>query len=58
MAGAEADRLKDEFIGTEHLLIAITREERGEAAIILKRFGVDQEKVFQALQKLRGGHRH
>ncbi len=56
-AGAEADRLKDEFIGTEHLLIAITRDEKGEAAGILKRFGIDQEKVFQALQKLRGGHR-
>jgi len=56
-AGSEADRLKDEFIGTEHLLIAMTREEKGEAATILKRSGVDQEKVFQALQKLRGGHR-
>jgi len=56
-AGAEADRLKDEFIGTEHVLIAITREEKGEVAGILKSFGVDQEKVFQALQKLRGGHR-
>ncbi len=56
-ATAEADRLKDEFIGTEHLLIAITGEEKGEAASILKGLGVDQEKVFQALQKLRGGHR-
>ena len=53
----EADRLKDEFIGTEHLLIAITREENGEAAEILKSSGFNQEKVFQALQKLRGGHR-
>jgi len=56
-AGSEADRLKDEFIGTEHLLIAMTRDEKGEASAILKRSGVDQEKVFQALQKLRGGHR-
>ncbi|MFC1932571.1 ATP-dependent Clp protease ATP-binding subunit [Chloroflexota bacterium] len=56
-ATAEADRFKDEFIGTEHLLIAIVGEEKGEAARILKRFGVDQEKVYQALQKLRGGHR-
>ncbi|MFH1382742.1 MAG: AAA family ATPase [Chloroflexota bacterium] len=56
-AEAEADRLKDEFTGTEHLLIAITAETKGEAAAILKRFGVDQEKVFLALQKLRGGHR-
>ncbi|MFC2072155.1 ATP-dependent Clp protease ATP-binding subunit [Chloroflexota bacterium] len=57
MATAEADRLKDEFIGTEHLLIAIVGEEKGEAAAILKGLGVDQEKVYSALQKLRGGHR-
>jgi len=57
MAGDEADRLKDEFIGTEHLLIAMAGEQKGEAAAILHRFGVDQEKVYRALQKLRGGHR-
>ena len=56
-ASDEADRLKDEFISTEHLLIAIVGEEKGEAASILKGFGVDQEKVYRALQKLRGGHR-
>jgi ATP-dependent Clp protease ATP-binding subunit ClpC len=56
-AGDEADRLKDEFIGTEHLLIAIAGEEKGEAAGILKRFGVDQEKIYRALQEIRGGHR-
>ena len=56
-AAAEADRLKDEFISTEHLLIAIAGEEQGEAAGILKDFGIDQEKVYLALQKLRGGHR-
>jgi len=56
-AGEEADRLKDEFIGTEHLLIAMAGEEKGDAASILHRSGVDQEKVYSALQKLRGGHR-
>jgi ATP-dependent Clp protease ATP-binding subunit ClpC len=56
-AEAEANRLKDELIATEHLLIAIAAEEKGEAAEILKSFGVNQERVFQALQKLRGGHR-
>jgi ATP-dependent Clp protease ATP-binding subunit ClpC len=56
-AVAEADRLKDEFVGTEHIFIAISREDKGEATQILKRSGVDQEKVFQALQKLRGSHR-
>ena len=56
-AGDEADRLKDEFIGTEHLLIAIAGEEKGEAAKILKGSGIDQEKVYRALQDIRGGHR-
>jgi len=56
-AGEEADRLKDEFIGTEHLLIAMAGEEKGEASRILKSVGVDQEKVYSALRKLRGGHR-
>ena len=29
-AAAEADRLKDEFVGTEHLLIAMAGEQKGE----------------------------
>jgi len=56
-ADAESKRLKDELIATEHLLIAMAGEERGEAANILRDFGVDREKVYTALQKLRGGHR-
>jgi ATP-dependent Clp protease ATP-binding subunit ClpC len=56
-AGEEAKRLKDEFIGVEHLLVAMVGEERGGAAAILHRMGVDQEKVYRALRKLRGGHR-
>ena len=56
-AEAEAERLNDEFVGTEHILIAITGEPKGESARILKRSGIDQEKVYRALQKLRGTHR-
>ena len=56
-ADAEARRLKDEFIGTEHLLQAIVEEEGGEAARIFQSFGVDREKILQSRQKLRGGHR-
>jgi len=56
-AAAEADRLKDEFVGTEHLLIAMAGEEKGEVAAILHHFGIDQEKVYRALQSIRGGHR-
>ncbi len=56
-ARQEADRLKDEFVSTEHLLIAIAGETRGEAAAILTEFGVNQERIYQALRKIRGAHR-
>ena len=57
-AGEEADRLKDEFIGTEHLLIAMAgMTKSGIPNILTRRFGIDQEKIYAALQKLRGGHR-
>jgi len=56
-AAREADRLKDDFIGIEHLLIAIVVEGKGEAAKILKEFGVEQEKIYRALQAIRGSHR-
>ncbi|MFC1953598.1 ATP-dependent Clp protease ATP-binding subunit [Chloroflexota bacterium] len=56
-AKSVAERWQDEFIGTEHLLIAIASDEQSESARILKSAGIDQEKVFQALQKIRGGHR-
>jgi ATP-dependent Clp protease ATP-binding subunit ClpC len=56
-ADEEARRLKDEFISTEHLLIAMVGANKGEAADILHNAGVTQEKVYAALQKLRGSRR-
>ncbi len=56
-ADTEAKRLQDEYISTEHIFVAIAGEGSGEAYNILRRFGVDKEKVYTALQKLRGGHR-
>ncbi|MFC1926724.1 ATP-dependent Clp protease ATP-binding subunit [Chloroflexota bacterium] len=56
-ASNEADRLKDEFVGAEHLLIAISGERQGETAQIIKEFGIDQEKIYRALQDIRGGQR-
>jgi ATP-dependent Clp protease ATP-binding subunit ClpC len=56
-ANREADRLKDEFVSTEHFLIAIAAETGGEAAAILTGPGITQEKIYQALQEVRGAHR-
>ena len=57
MAEAEAARLKDEYVSTEHLLIAIVAERAGEAARILRELGVDQESVYRALAEVRGTQR-
>ncbi|MBI4330866.1 MAG: AAA family ATPase [Chloroflexi bacterium] len=56
-ANNEAKRLKDEFIGTEHLLIALARVRDGEVARIFKQFDLDLESLYRALQEIRGGHR-
>ncbi len=56
-ARQEADRLKDEFVSTEHLFIAIAGETKGEVAAILAESGINQEKIYQALRKIRGAHR-
>jgi ATP-dependent Clp protease ATP-binding subunit ClpC len=56
-ASEEANRLTDEYIGVEHLLLAIAAEREGPSQRILREFGVDQEKIYQALQSIRGSQR-
>ena len=56
-AKQEAERLKDDYIGAEHLFIAAILESQGDSAEVLKEFGVDQERVYQALMEVRGSHR-
>ncbi len=53
-ANAEADRLKDEYVGVEHLLIAIADNEESGATRLLSEFGVTKESVYRALQDVRG----
>ncbi len=56
-AKAEAERLQDDFISAEHLLIALTQDVQDVAARLLSEHSVTQEAVYRALQKVRGGHR-
>ena len=56
-AKAEANRLGDDFISAEHLLVALTHEQKGPVSAILKQYGVDTERVYKALHKVRGSHR-
>ncbi len=53
----EANRLKDQFISVEHMLLAAARENSGDSARLFRDLGINQEMVYQAMQKLRGSHR-
>jgi ATP-dependent Clp protease ATP-binding subunit ClpB len=56
-AQREADRLKDEYISTEHLLLGLLSGRDGEAGRELAALGVTPEKVYQALEEIRGRQR-
>ena len=56
-AQKEADKLKDEYISTEHLLLAIIKEGESEAAAILRESGVNEDAVLKALMAIRGTQR-
>ena len=56
-AQKEAERLKDEFISTEHLLISIADERGGKASPILAQSGVTKDNIFKVLQNIRGTQR-
>ncbi|MEO0271608.1 MAG: AAA family ATPase [candidate division WOR-3 bacterium] len=53
----EAEKLKDEFVAQEHILLAIENVAGGPSARILKEFGIDREKIYKALYEIRGGQR-
>src|SRR5882672_4780061 len=57
-AEAEASRMKDEYVSTEHLFIAIADEGgRSPAAQLLKQHGVTRDAILQALTNVRGSQR-
>jgi ATP-dependent Clp protease ATP-binding subunit ClpB len=56
-AEREAGKLKDEYISTEHILLALTGAQAGEVAAILKRNGAIYKDTLQAIESVRGPHR-
>lgn len=54
LAYDEARRLNNNYIGTEHLLLGIIREDEGMGAQVLKANGVILEQVRSEVQKLQG----
>lgn len=57
LANEEANRLKDEYISTEHIFLAILTERNTPAARILESAGLTRDRVYDVVQDLRGGQR-
>jgi ATP-dependent Clp protease ATP-binding subunit ClpB len=56
-AFAEAEAMKDEYVSTEHLLLAIIGQKGDPAADALLGAGAGREEILKALESVRGGAR-
>lgn len=57
VANEEATRLKDDYVSTEHLLLALSADREGSAGRVLTDFGVTRDRIQATLAEVRGGHR-
>jgi ATP-dependent Clp protease ATP-binding subunit ClpB len=53
----EADALKDEYVSTEHVLLALAAAKSDPAGKMLREVGADRESLLKALASVRGGAR-
>ncbi|WP_298820421.1 ATP-dependent Clp protease ATP-binding subunit [Chloroflexus sp.] len=53
----EANRLGDQYVGLDHLLIGLAGERDGPSARILQSYQIDQERIYQVLMEIRGSQR-
>ncbi|MCC7207653.1 MAG: AAA family ATPase [Anaerolineae bacterium] len=53
----EANKLKDEYISTEHIFLAILGERQTAIARIMKDAGITRERVLEIIKEFRGGQR-
>ncbi len=57
LAWDEASKLKDEYVSTEHLLLALVGLRNTTAGRILNEAGVQKENIYTALKEIRGSQR-
>ncbi len=56
-AQKQAEQMKDEYISTEHLLLAIADEKDGNAGKILRQHAVNRDDLLKVIEQTRGGAR-
>ncbi|MBR4956077.1 MAG: ATP-dependent chaperone ClpB [Clostridia bacterium] len=52
-----AEQFKDEYVSVEHLYLALLEDTGGSDIKIFRKYGIDKEKILQALSKVRGNQR-
>ncbi len=57
LANEEANRLRDEYISTEHIFLAIISERNTAVTKILSDNSVTRDRVYEAIKEVRGGQR-
>ncbi|HEY3290326.1 MAG TPA: ATP-dependent Clp protease ATP-binding subunit [Anaerolineae bacterium] len=57
LAQEEAERLSHNYIGTEHLLLGLIREENGVAGRVLRDLGAKSERVAEMVERMTGAGR-
>lgn len=57
LANEEASRLKDEYLSTEHIFLAILRERNTATAKILADYNLTRDRVMDVVKDIRGGQR-
>ena len=58
LAVEESGKLKDAYVGDQHLLLGLIREDEGSASMVLREVGLTEESARRALGKLRGSEPH
>jgi ATP-dependent Clp protease ATP-binding subunit ClpB len=53
----QAQKMQDEYISTEHLLLSIADEKDGQAGKILRQHGVNHDDLLKVIEQTRGGVR-
>ena len=56
-AQKEAEKMSDEYVSTEHLLMAVAAEKSGDAGRILRSAGINLEDLQKVVEQMRGGAR-
>jgi ATP-dependent Clp protease ATP-binding subunit ClpB len=56
-AQKQAEKMQDDFVSTEHLLLAICEEKDGESGKIVRQHGLKRDDLLKVIEQMRGGSR-